>query len=169
MSSIIVERNPLGQFVQLPLTERFWAKVDKNGPIPANCPAFDPCWIWQGKISGNGYGHIWLAGKTVGAHRLSYKLLVGAIPSRMTLDHLCRNRACVNPNHLEVVTNRTNLLRGISFSAQNARRTHCPQGHPYDLFNTYVTSKGKRDCRRCWGIAKARYKERLRDRSLAHA
>ena len=138
------------------LLERFRAKVMLT---PGGC------WEWRGwrnagsgQTSG-GYGRLWISGKHVAAHRLAYELFVGSIPEHLTLDHLCRNRGCVNPFHLEPVTMRDNSLRGISFAAKNAPKTHCPRGHPYDLFNTYVDPRGRRECRIC---------KRLRDGRLAN-
>jgi hypothetical protein len=120
--------------------ERFWAKVDKTSD----------CWIWTAhKVKG--YGQFRLGGKgsrQVGAHRVSYEWAHGPIPETLQLDHLCRNPVCVNPDHLEPVTSRVNMLRGQTFAAANAGKTHCPQGHPYDLFNTYEY-KGMRTCRAC--------------------
>ena len=84
------------------------------------------------------------------AHRFSYELHVGPIPTGLTLDHLCRNTLCVNPAHLEPVTMRENILRGYSPSANGARATHCPHGHPYNERNTGITkTNGARFCRTC--------------------
>ncbi len=92
-----------------------------------------------------GYG---LLDRTL-AHRLSYEAFVGPIVDNLTIDHLCRNRWCVNPTHLEAVPLATNVMRGESPPAKNARKTHCPKGHPYDESNTHVTSKGWRICKAC--------------------
>src|SRR5690349_8969939 len=84
------------------------------------------CWDWLGAPRGNGYGGFaWDGRKSIAAHRASWQLLRGPIPSGLTLDHLCRNRRCVNPAHLEPVTMRENILRGIGPSAQCAKKTHC--------------------------------------------
>jgi len=83
------------------------------------------------------------------AHRVAWELLRGPIPAGMHLDHLCRNPSCVNPAHLQVVSQRVNNLRGISPPAINARKTHCPAGHPYDAANTYISPEGWRQCMTC--------------------
>jgi len=119
------------------------------------------CWLWTGWRDRDGYGRIRLCGrhgKTIGVHRLSYQAVHGEIPKGLVLDHLCRNKACVNPAHLEAVTDQTNILRGYGLAATNAQATTCPQGHPYDLFNTYTRPNGKRKCRACdRAAAKVRY------------
>jgi hypothetical protein len=80
---------------------------------------------------------------------VAYELAIGPIPEGLTIDHLCRNRGCVNPAHLEAVTNRTNLLRGDGIAALNARKTHCKRGHEFTPENTYVWREGTRACRAC--------------------
>ena len=84
-----------------------------------------------------------------GAHRVSYQLVVGEIPEGLTLDHLCRNPSCVNPDHLEPVTTKENILRGVSKIAQQARQTHCKRGHPFDEENTMIVRGSARQCRAC--------------------
>lgn len=107
------------------------------------------CWIWQGDLVR--YGRVLWRGRKWQAHRAMYSLLVGPIPGGLTLDHLCRVPACVNPEHLEPVTQQENNRRAHSgFAAVNARKTHCPQGHPYDEANTYrLPGSGSRVCRVC--------------------
>lgn len=92
-------------------------------------------------------------------HRVAWETLRGPIPDGMQLDHLCRQRACWNPDHLEPVSPRENVLRGVGITAMNAKKTHCPQGHPYDDANTGITSTGKRRCRACGREAFHRHKE----------
>jgi hypothetical protein len=102
-----------------------WGRVDFEGE----------CWVWLGALNAAGYGHLRRFGY---AHRLSWEMLRGPIPQGMTIDHLCRNRKCVRPDHLEVVSRAENVRR------ENASRSHCPQGHPYAAVNTYVY-KGSAD------------------------
>jgi len=96
-------------------------------------------------------------GKNKVAHRISYELLKGDIPEGLDLDHLCRNRGCVNPDHLEPVTRKENLLRGNTIPAKHARKTHCPQGHEYTKGNTFISKSGSRHCRKCRAIRSSRY------------
>lgn len=126
--------------------ERFWAKVVKT----------DSCWLWAGGENGKGYGFMKVvAGESpVYVHRFAYDLLVGPIPEGLTIDHLCRVRNCVNPDHLEAVTSRVNTLRGFGTSAQNARKTHCKNGHRFDAGNTRIKGDGWRECRSCKRLQK---------------
>jgi hypothetical protein len=137
-----------------PAPERFWEKVDRRGP--------DECWPWRASVGTHGYGVLGLGGHgTTTAPRFAYELLVGPIPAGLTIDHLCRNRRCVNPAHLEVVTRGENVLRGESTPARNVRKTHCKRGHEFTPENTYITPKGSRECRACIPIRKAERAVRL--------
>lgn len=133
----------------MPEEERFWPKVNRMGPLPIERPELGPCWIWTGARTSAGYGQFSLsrASRLVGAHRWAYEHLVGSIAEGLQLDHLCRNPICVRPTHLEAVDAATNTLRGKAVSAANAKKTHCPQGHPYDLVNTRY--RGRRRDRVC--------------------
>ena len=124
----------------LPERDRFWAKVDRSGD----------CWEWTAGKNVGGYGRFTLTGSdtNVAAHRYAYEDELGPIPEGMDLDHLCRNRACVRPSHLEPVTNKVNVLRGVAPTADNARKTHCPEGHEYSPENTRIY-RGYRYCRTC--------------------
>lgn len=106
------------------------------------------CWDWRLSLV-KGYGVVNIDGKKVAAHRFVYELCEGPIPEGLTLDHLCRNRRCVNPAHLEPVTGRENTLRGEGLAARQARQTHCIHGHPFDEANTGYHKTGARYCRAC--------------------
>ena len=123
----------------------------------------DGCWTWRATKS-NGYGRLFIGGRAWPAHRWVYEALVGLIPEGLTLDHLCRNRACVRPDHLEPVTMRENILRGESFAAVNNRKTHCKHGHEFTPENTYVATPAWRGCRTCARDARRKWKSRNRDR-----
>jgi hypothetical protein len=127
--------------------ERFWPKVDKNGPVPEHRPDLGPCWVWTA-MTRAGYGQFRVA-RHMAAHRFAYELMVGPIPDGYDLDHLCRNRACVRPDHLEPVTRRENLRRGLS----GELKTHCRHGHPFTPENRLPAGHGTTKCRICYDIA----------------
>ena len=106
------------------------------------------CWQWLGATHRHGYGAIRWLGRDTYAHRAAWEAANGPIPHGLVVDHLCRNRGCINPDHLEVVTNRQNVLRGIGPSATAARRNSCINGHEYTPENTY-TYRGARQCQIC--------------------
>lgn len=132
-------KNWIAQLVDIQIWTRFWASVEK-GP---------GCWNWNSSLSPNGYGFFQVAYKKVPSHRYSYLMCVGPIQKGMTIDHLCRNRICVNPAHLEQVTNKENILRGVGASAINAKKTHCKYGHAFTAENTELDPRGNRSCRTC--------------------
>lgn len=136
---------------------RFFSHVNKNGPIPEHNPELGKCWLWTGSLTDDGYGEFYCKGKTVKAYRWLYEREIGEVSEGMVLDHLCRNPACVNPLHLEPVTNRENILRGENPAAQNAKKRYCKRGHLLEGDNVYPDKKGHRNCKIC---ARLRAKER---------
>lgn len=109
----------------------------------------DGCWQWTGPIRPSGYGYFNIGADSISAHRWMYELITGPIPNGLVIDHLCRNRACVRPSHLEAVTNHENILRGIGPSAQNAAKQRCPKGHDYSLRIAGKAGRTTRYCRIC--------------------
>jgi hypothetical protein len=123
---------------QRPALERFLEKIEIT----------DGCWGWTG-CQDRGYSVFWTGTRNIRAHRWLYERWKRSVPEGRYLDHLCRNRGCVNPDHLEIVTNQENILRGIGHTAQNARKTYCKRGHLLAGDNLYLTSEGWRRCKRC--------------------
>lgn len=135
--------------IRLDDTARFWSKVDKDGPLPTWAPFLGPCWLWTTAVDKDGYGKHFVKGKTVTSHRYSYESATGSPLGSAVIDHLCRVRRCIRPDHLEPVTHRENLMRGLTLAAANVAKTHCPQGHEYTPENTYLVLTGGRACRTC--------------------
>jgi hypothetical protein len=131
--------------------KRFWDRIDKNGPTPAHRPDLGPCWIWKGCCSIAGYGKVRLRRqgfKTRNVHTISFLLSGKRIKRGLVPDHLCRVKRCVNPRHIEAVTQQVNTLRGFGISAQNARKTHCKRGHAF-VGNNIMWVPGGRSCKEC--------------------
>lgn len=127
--------------------ERFWNKIDRT----------PSCWLWTPLVTTRGYGAFWYNGRFKSAHRFAYEQIAGDIPRGKQLDHICRVRRCVNPSHLEVVTGKENVLRGIGPTAINARKSRCVRGHEFSGVGTW----GFRVCNKCKAIT-ARIRYRLR-------
>jgi HNH endonuclease len=143
--------------------QRFWRFVEINA---------DGCWQWTGAIrsgtsgNGGGYANFHAIDHTGArhryAHRFAYSAFRAAIPRKMDMDHLCRNRACCNPDHLEVVTHRENIRRGEGPVGENGAKTHCKRGHPFDEANTWRDKNGGRYCRACHAARQMVRNHRLR-------
>jgi hypothetical protein len=151
MSLFKPAENTMAYRATKPAAIRFWKHV-----------TFEPnsgCWLWAGTMDGKGYGTIkkdFPAQGKVPAHRLSFEMSKGAIASGLDIDHLCFNRACVNPDHLEMVTRKENIRRGVNGPNRNpnyerlSQRTHCKRGHPFSPENTHNDPrKPKRTCKIC--------------------
>lgn len=122
----------------------------------------DGCWEWTAAKQVGGYGVLNVAGRTTLAHRVVYELLVGPVPEGTEIDHLCRNRACVRPDHLDPVSKKVNIARGASLPADNARKTHCIRGHEFTPENLGKFVDGWRRCRICHAERERRYRAKRR-------
>lgn len=124
------------------------------------------CWLWTGATNGFGYGRLFSNGRNRYAHRVSFEIAHGPIADDMQLDHLCRNTFCINPDHLEPVTNQENVKRGL-MSALRPARVFCPKGHPQNQFG-YIDSRGARQCLVCLSIRQKAYylRKKARDHVL---
>ena len=140
-----------------PLAERI---AERSRVVPET-----GCIEWVGRLGRNGYGQIRVGDKRPVVHRAAWELVNGPIPEGMQLDHLCRNRSCLNLAHLAVVTSRENTLRGDTIPARYLSRTSCGHGHPFTPENTYIRKGGARICRTCQLAATAESKRRRRAKS----
>lgn len=137
---------PIGHLLNSETVGAFWSHVDRQGP--------EMCWEWNGLIDqptkkhSFGYGIFKIGQQQYRAHRVSYTIANGEIASGLVIDHLCRNTKCVNPAHLEAVSNVENVMRGLSEPALNKQKTHCKRGHPLSGDNI-LSTRGKRECRKC--------------------
>lgn len=132
---------------------RFWDKI--HFPFPSEC------WEWKAQIQPNGYGRFNIHRIALYAHRVAYELAIGSIPDGLVLDHICRNRKCVRPSHLEPVTPKENLLRGERpfIIPYNSKKTHCKRGHVFNEKNTYYYANGSRICRVCGKLRARKYRK----------
>lgn len=137
------------------IRRRFWAKVDKAGPVPVTAPELGPCWVWRAGKYASGYGQFMVYGTGVKSHALSFLLVRGLMGLDQQHDHLCENKVCCNPYHIKPSTAWENTLKNSSPHSKNARKTHCDNGHLLagDNLFTYKPSvrypNGRRYCRQC--------------------
>jgi hypothetical protein len=161
------KRVAVGAYTEADRVVAFWQKIS----LPDDTAQ---CWLWRGCRRADRYGQFWVGDRFVYAHRFAYELLRAPIPPRLTIDHLCKNRSCVNPWHMEPVTMQENLRRGEGPAVVNSRKTRCPHGHEYTVANTYVVlRRGRwptRVCKACLlrpdrreqrRLATRRYRQRL--------
>jgi hypothetical protein len=141
------------------IDERFWMQVERT----------ESCWNWIGGQNGNGYGKFQVGGRKVYVHRWAYERFVGPIPDGLQVDHLCRNRACCNPEHLEPVTRLVNQLRGETIVAANLAKTHCVAGHELSGDNIEPRLMPWRICRECRRQRDRSYYERNRAKRVQYA
>ena len=139
-----------------------WSGLPENIESKIQPEPNSGCWLWLGGLRDkkDGYGAADYAGRTWRTHRLVYTLLREAVPAHLDVDHDCRNRICCNPDHLTPRTRKHNIHRGEGVAPKNLRKTHCPQGHPYDETNTYVWAN-QRFCRTCSAGYKRNYEQRV--------
>lgn len=138
------------------MIQRFASKIAWPSQISA-------CWPWAAALDRDGYGTFHVGNKKKLAHRVSYELFLGAVPELAEIDHLCRNRSCVNPLHLQAVSRVVNIMRSQAPPALNARKTHCASGHEFTYANTYRwirQGRVERSCRACNAAAASRLKAR---------
>lgn len=130
-------------------------------------PYTGDCIVWHGNIcKHSGYGKVTSSGKTRSAHIVEWEKINGPKPPNLVLDHLCRNRACVNPGHLDLVTQRVNTLRGVGPIAMNAKKTHCKHGHELSGENLLYTCRGCRRCKACKKRMELENSEKRRQKRL---
>lgn len=148
------------------LTASIWARLEIR-----DCGYETPCLVWAGTIASHGYGVVTIKRRQHLVHRLIHEAVAGPLPKRASgkvSDHLCRNRACANPTHIDLVANGVNVMRGVSFSPANAAKTHCDRGHEFTPENTITNKKGHRTCRECKRLTeRGRYAARRARRKAA--
>lgn len=169
MTSVTLTGRALGAILEMTLPSKYNTIHDVLERLILCEPSSMPtgCWEFGGGKTANGYGWVRMKMAMCYVHRVVYEHFVGPIPGQLQLDHLCRNRACANPEHLEAVTQKVNSLRGNGIGARNAAKTHCKYGHPLSGENLQVYSGHWRRCRACQVLASRRQYERRRLKEAA--
>jgi hypothetical protein len=152
---------PESQKMRKTTEQRFWEKVDKNGPVPMHRPDLGPCWIWLAAKNEKGYGIFWDGTKLIRAHNFTYNLHIGKILEGLVPDHLCKFTSCVNPYHLEPVTSLENCKRGGGAWAIH-RGDFCTRGHSLtgdNLGRNKIRGEYHRECLRCRKLRRDRWRK----------
>lgn len=123
----------------------------------------ESCWLWLASKNMAGYGQFWSGEKLVRAHRFAFEHQFGSIPPGLEIDHICGNRACVNPDHMRCVSHRENMRASNSIFGRNAVKTHCKRGHAFEGSNLYISKTGSRQCRACLAMHARNSKRRRRE------
>ncbi len=152
-SSFFTKMLNLSDFISVDQFEDIKKRLFKHSTPEPNTG----CHIWFGACYINGYGTIGVSKKVLSAHRVSYFVYKGDIPEDFVVDHLCNNKFCINPDHLEAKTQHKNILRSNAISVQNASKTHCNNGHEFTKDNTRINKQGSRDCITCLNERKKKY------------
>lgn len=140
-----VEKMPAYRNIEERISEKFQINYETG------------CWEWTGALDIGGYGQISVDNRCKLAHRISWNVFKGAIPNGLQIDHLCRNRKCVNPDHLRVTTRKDNILCSNGITARQVRQTHCKRGHEFTKENTYIDTKEGRNCIECKRMLQRRW------------
>ncbi len=154
MTPSVLENRMPRAFNHVETVARFWTKVEKTST----------CWLWTRPIGPRGYALFWYHNGFQAAHRIAYEWAKGEIQGGLHIDHLCRVRHCVNPDHMEPVTCAENVRRGIGPSGINSRKTKCAQGHEYSGRNVRIAKSGQRECVTCRRASSRRLALAIRDK-----
>jgi len=165
---------PAREFIKLPITTKLLTRIFSKIKVSESCFYNNvPCWEWTGYTNQSGYATFKYGGQSHHrVHRIVYQLFVEEIDPLLDCDHLCRNRKCINPIHIEPTTKQVNVLRGEGVSAQRAKQTHCKKGHKFNEENTKIDNRGNRVCYPCLleavRVNQRRYRQELKTLPYDH-